>query len=78
MRCQRELCEFLAFLLGGAMGYMLNGRWVDDDTIPADARGTFVRADSQFRNWVTVDGSAGLSGNAGFKAEPGRYHLFVS
>jgi len=60
------------------MGYMLNGQWVDDDAIPADARGAFVRADSQFRNWITGDGNAGSSGSGGFKAESGRYHLFVS
>jgi glutathionyl-hydroquinone reductase len=60
------------------MGHMMNGRWIDDDRISADVRGAFVRADSQFRSWVTPDGSAGPSGSAGFKAEPGRYHLFVS
>jgi putative glutathione S-transferase len=60
------------------MGYMIDGKWVNDDRIPADARGHFVRADSQFRNWITADGSAGPSGEAGYKAEPGRYHLFVS
>ena len=37
-----------------------------------------MRADSQFRSWVTADGSAGVSGSASFKAEAGRYHLFVS
>jgi putative glutathione S-transferase len=60
------------------MGYMLDGKWSDDDRIPTDQRGAFVRADSRFRSWVTADGSAGPSGNSGFKAEPGRYHLFVS
>ena len=60
------------------MGHMMNGRWVDDDRITADVRGAFVRADSQFRSWVTADGNAGPSGSGGFKAEPGRYHLFVS
>src|SRR5438046_1271859 len=60
------------------MGHMMNGKWVNDDRVTADARGAFVRADSQFRNWITADGSAGPSGSAGFKAEPGRYHLFVS
>jgi glutathionyl-hydroquinone reductase len=60
------------------MGYMLTGKWVDDDRITADVRGAFVRADSQFRSWVTADGSAGPAGSGGFKAEPGRYHLFVS
>ena len=60
------------------MGHMANGKWDDDDRVSADVRGAFVRADSQFRNWVTADGSAGPSGSGGFKAEPGRYHLFVS
>lgn len=60
------------------MGYMLEGKWQDDDRIPTDQRGAFVRADSRFRNWITADGSPGPSGGGGFKAEPGRYHLFVS
>ena len=37
-----------------------------------------IRQDSQFRNWITKDGSAGPTGEAGFKAEPNRYHLYVS
>ena len=60
------------------MGLMINGNWVNDDTIPSDARGDFIRAASQFRNWITPNGEAGPSGKSGFKAEPGRYHLFVS
>ena len=60
------------------MGLMMHGEWQDDDAIPSDARGHFVRAASQFRHWITADGSAGPSGDGGFKAEPGRYHLFVS
>jgi putative glutathione S-transferase len=60
------------------MGHMIEGKWFDDDRIPADARGDFIRADSQFRSWITADGSAGSSGSGGFKAEPGRYHLFVA
>ena len=60
------------------MGYMHDGRWNNDDRIPTDMRGAFVRADSQFRHWITADGGAGPSGSGGFKAEPGRYHLFVS
>lgn len=60
------------------MGHMIDGKWQDDDRIPADARGHFVRADSQFRSWITADGAAGPSGSGGFKAEPGRYHLFVA
>ena len=41
-------------------------------------KGKFVRTESSFRNWVTKDGSAGPSGDDGFAAEPGRYHLYVS
>jgi putative glutathione S-transferase len=37
-----------------------------------------VRSESQFRNWITADGKAGPSGKAGFKAEPNRYHLYIS
>ncbi len=60
------------------MGYMIDGKWVNDDQIPADARGHFVRADSRFRHWISADGSPGPSGEGGFNAETGRYHLFVS
>jgi putative glutathione S-transferase len=60
------------------MGHMIDGKWINEDRIPADARGHFVRADSQFRNWITADGSAGPTGESGHKAAPGRYHLFVS
>jgi len=41
-------------------------------------KGEFIRSESSFRHWVTRDGSAGPSGNAGFTAEPDRYHLYVS
>ena len=40
--------------------------------------GEYRRKGSQFRHWITADGSAGTSGEAGFKAEAGRYHLYVS
>lgn len=43
-----------------------------------NSAGEFLRWESDFRHWVTVDGSAGPSGDSGFKAEPGRYHLYVS
>lgn len=60
------------------MGLLQNGQWVDEwyDTKTSD--GEFRRQDSHFRNWVTADGAAGPTGNEGFKAEPGRYHLYVS
>ncbi|MEO1557597.1 MAG: glutathione S-transferase family protein [Pseudomonadota bacterium] len=60
------------------MGLLIDGVWADRwyDTKSTD--GTFKRKDAVFRNWVTADGSAGISGAAGFKAESGRYHLYVS
>jgi putative glutathione S-transferase len=57
------------------MGYLHGGRWIGTDQRPT---GQFIRGDSQFRNWVTMDGSPGPSGTGGFKAEAGRYHLYVS
>ena len=57
------------------MGYLVEGRWVDIDRRPT---ATFVRGDVQFRNWITADGAPGPSGAGGFKAEAGRYHLYVS
>lgn len=60
------------------MGLLMDGRWHDQwyDTKKSDGR--FVREGSQFRNWVTADGSPGPSGEGGFEAEAGRYHLYVS
>ena len=40
--------------------------------------GEYQRKESQFRNWITADGSAGITGRGGFQAEAGRYHLYVS
>jgi putative glutathione S-transferase len=60
------------------MGLLQNGQWVDQwyDTNASD--GEFVRKASGFRNWVTADGAAGPTGQGGFEAEAGRYHLYVS
>ena len=60
------------------MGLLVDGQWHDQwyDTKTTD--GKFVRKDSSFRSWITTDGDAGSSGTGGFKAEPGRYHLYVS
>jgi len=60
------------------MGMLVDGQWHDVwyDTKASDGR--FVRGDAQFRHWVTADGAPGPSGAGGFKAEPGRYHLYVS
>jgi putative glutathione S-transferase len=60
------------------MGLLLNGAWSRDDRISQDAQGRFLRAQTQFRNWVTADGAPGPTGAGGFKAEAGRYHLYVS
>ncbi|PSL13458.1 putative glutathione S-transferase [Marinobacterium halophilum] len=60
------------------MGLLIEGRWVDQWYDTDANQGRFVRSASQFRNWVTADGSAGSSGEGGFKAEAGRYHLYVS
>jgi putative glutathione S-transferase len=60
------------------MGHFVDGVWKDDTYDPKVERGRFVRVPSRFRNWVTADGAAGPSGAGGFKAEPGRYHLYVA
>lgn len=60
------------------MGLLVDGEWHDVWYDTKASKGRFVRSESQFRNWVTADGSAGPSGRAGFRAEPGRYHLYVS
>ncbi|MFT6104347.1 MAG: putative glutathione S-transferase [Paracoccaceae bacterium] len=58
-----------------AMGRLVEGVW-SKDQLATD--GAFVRPDAGFRNWITADGAAGPSGVAGFKAQSGRYHLYVS
>jgi putative glutathione S-transferase len=60
------------------MGLLVDGKWHDKWYATEDTGGKFERSESQFRNWVSRDGQAGSSGKAGFKAEPGRYHLYVS
>ncbi|OCJ17069.1 glutathione-dependent reductase [Rhizobium sp. AC44/96] len=59
---------------------LVNGRWTEDwQPVQAkDSKGGFVRQTSSFRSWVTPDGSAGPTGEAGFQAEAGRYHLYVA
>jgi len=60
------------------MGLLIDGVWRDQWYDTKKTGGSFKRQDSAFRNWVTSDGSTGVSGEAGFKAEAGRYHLYVS
>ncbi|MEN0098013.1 MAG: glutathione S-transferase family protein [Brucella pseudogrignonensis] len=59
---------------------LVDGKWTEDwQPVQAkDEKGGFVRQISGFRNWITPDGSAGPTGEAGFKAEAGRYHLYVA
>ncbi|MFB2550620.1 glutathione S-transferase family protein [Ensifer soli] len=60
------------------MGMLVDGVWKDVWYDTTSTKGHFKRSQSSFRNWVTADGEAGPSGRGGFKAEAGRYHLYVS
>ena len=60
------------------MGLLQNGEWVDQWYDTKSTGGKFQRQDAGFRNWITADGSAGPSGEGGYKAEAGRYHLYAS
>ncbi|KII12306.1 glutathione S-transferase family protein [Phaeobacter sp. S60] len=60
------------------MGLLIDGVWHDQWYDTASSGGAFKRSQAQFRNWVTKDGQAGPSGEGGFAAESGRYHLYVS
>ncbi|OOE70984.1 glutathione S-transferase family protein [Salinivibrio kushneri] len=60
------------------MGKLIDGIWHDVWYDTKSSGGRFVREDAGFRHWVTADGQAGPSGDAGFNAESGRYHLYVS
>lgn len=60
------------------MGLLVEGQWQDAWYDTESTGGKFVRKAAKFRNWVTADGSPGPSGEGGFAAEAGRYHLYVS
>ncbi|CQR24061.1 glutathione S-transferase [Streptococcus varani] len=60
------------------MGLLVEGKWVDQWYDTKKTGGRFVRTEAQFRNWITADGSAGPTGQVGYQAEAGRYHLYVS
>jgi len=60
------------------MGLLIDGVWRDQWYDTSKSGGRFVRSTAGFRNWVTPDGSAGPTGKGGFKAEPGRYHLYIA
>jgi putative glutathione S-transferase len=59
---------------------LVNGKWTADwhPVQAKDDEGRFVRQQSSFRNWITADGAPGPTGKVGFKAEAGRYRLYVA
>lgn len=63
---------------GEIMTALIKGKihkdWLDEEI----KDGEFVRDESVFRHWITVDGAAGPTGTGGFKAEADRYHLYIS
>ena len=59
------------------MGLLVDGHWSDDDNI-RNEEGKFIRPESSFRNWITSDGGPGPTGELGFAAEAGRYHLYIT
>ncbi|MCV2894193.1 glutathione S-transferase family protein [Lentibacter sp. XHP0401] len=60
------------------MGHLVEGTWHDEWYDTESTGGSFKRSTAAFRNWITPDGAAGPSGEGGFAAESGRYHLYVS
>ena len=60
------------------MGLLQQGKWVDQWYETDNSGGAFRRQETRFRNWLTPNGEAGPNGEPGFKAEKGRYHLYVS
>jgi putative glutathione S-transferase len=60
------------------MGLLVDGVWQDRWYDTKESGGKFKRTLAQYRNWVTPDGAPGPTGEGGFAAEPGRYHLYIS
>lgn len=59
------------------MGYLLSGDWQTGQSQSKES-GPWQRSASLLRNWITPDGSPGVSGRGGFKVECDRYHLYVA
>ncbi len=59
---------------------LIDGTWTDNwhPVQSKDGDGRFVRQTSSFRNWITPDGRPGPTGDGGFRADPGRYRLYVA
>ncbi len=60
------------------MGLLQDGQWVDKWYDTKATNGKFQRTAPQFRNWITLDGDSGPTGESGFMAEADRYHLYIS
>jgi putative glutathione S-transferase len=60
------------------MGLLQQGKWVDKWYNTKNSDGEFRRQDSRFRSWLTANGETAPNGEQGFKAQAGRYHLYVS
>ncbi len=63
------------------MSMLIDGKWSTEEWHPYqtdDEHGRFQRLPATFRDWITLDGAPGPAGDAGLKAEPGRYHLYVA
>ncbi len=60
------------------MGQLIDGRWDTGWYDTKSTGGAFKRSATKFHNWITADGAPGPSGEGGFEAESGRYHLYVS
>jgi len=59
-------------------GQLIDGKWTSEMAMARDPKGHFVRNVTSFRSFITPDGAPGPTGEGGFKAEAGRYHLYVS
>jgi len=60
------------------MGFLHDGLWHSDDSQMISQSGAFERKAATLRNWITPDGAPGPSGTGGFRAQSGRYHLYVA
>ena len=60
------------------MGLLVDGVWTNQWYDTSKSGGRFERSVAQFRDWVTTDGAPAQGRTRGFKAEPSRYHLYVS
>jgi len=60
------------------MGQLVDGKWQPGGVAPTSEDGSFRRSQTAYRNWITTDGSAGPSGEGGYPAASGRYHLYVA